>query len=359
MRTFLITGVRAPISLDFCRSFQKFGVRVILADALKFPISRWSNTVSTYYELPSPKHHTTEFIAKIQTIIQQEAVTDILPLCEEAFYLSIHRDELNCMVWVDKIETMNLLHNKYLFSTETSLPTVKSQLVSEFTDWNNSINYVFKPIYSRFANATIIGKAIDKLTIPEKEQNQWIVQKRIKGKEICTYSIWNNGRLKSYACYQPTYRAGKGAGIFFRPTNHQATFELIKAFGEEVNYTGQMSFDVMIDDMNNPHFLECNPRGTSGAHLLDEQLAASFFESPIVFQSEQDYALKYAMVIFHFFRNFSREVQQAKDVVYSSKDPLPFLMQWLSFVEIIFIWVKTQKKSLLKATTENIEWNGN
>lgn len=358
MKTILITGVRAPISLDFCRSFKKYGAKVILADALQFPISRWSNSVSNYYKLFSPKHQTKQFIAQLQQIIEREQVTDIIPLCEETFYISMYKSVLNCKVWTADFSTMNALHNKLLFSQFSNLPTVKSEPLEHFTDWENSQNYVFKPIYSRFASSTIINQSIHSNFISDEEKKNWIVQKFIQGNEICPYSIWENGRLKGYACYQPTYRAGKGASIFFQPTNHEKTFQLIKQFGEKLNYTGQMSFDVMIDKDNQPHFLECNPRGTSGAHLLNLHLAKCFLTETFIHQTKTNYSLKYGMAIYHFAALFTKKVKEANDVIYNSTDKMPFFMQWLSFLEIVSIWAK-KKGSLLSATTENIEWNGN
>ena len=37
-------------------------------------------------------------------------------------------------------------------------------------------------------------------------------------------------------------------------------------------FARQLSFDVIIDKNQTPYFIECNPRGTSGAHLLNNNL---------------------------------------------------------------------------------------
>lgn len=360
MAVILITGARAPIALELSRSFYKAGHKVIMADSLYFTIARWSNTVKEYYILPSPRYELGKYLKKINDIIEKEQVTDIIPTCEEAFYIAMSKDQIKAKTWTADIALMNLLHNKFLFAefAKEYLPIPSTCLIADFQDWEASEKYVFKPIYSRFATAVIIGKKItDRHFFPKGKQN-WVAQKRIKGKEICIYSIWEAGNLKAYSAYHPLYRAGKGSGIFFEPVFHTQTYELVKHFGEKIAYTGQLCFDVIIDEKNIPYFIECNPRGTSGAHLIHQELANAFLgQKEILFHEKQAFSIKYALAILHFFSFFRKEIRDSQDVIFQWTDKMPFFLQILSIFEITFL--KFRKKiSWLEATTGDIEWNG-
>ncbi len=358
--TILITGARAPIALELARSFHRQGHRVIMADSCHWTIARWSNAVARYVVLPSPRYQMGQFKQALRTLIREEKITHFIPTCEEAFHVSAAQADFPCKVWTSDFELLQTLHHKGRFFTDYQhlLPIPETQPLNTFTTWAQSTDYVFKPCYSRFATATIVGKHLTPNHFPDSEKPHWIAQKRIHGKEICIYSIWDAGQIKAYAAYHPLYRAGKGSGIYFEPIAHSATFERVTAFGKHLSYTGQLCFDVILDADDQPYFLECNPRGTSGAHLLHEALAPAFLAEGVYQQaSEKTFAIQYAMAILHPFRFFSRQVRAAQDVIFSPKDPLPFFLQALSLLEISYLKFR-HHKTWLEATTGDIEYNG-
>lgn len=360
LEVILITGARAPIALEMARSFSKYPCRVIMADSLSLTIARWSNCVDQYYKIPSPRFQIQEYVAAIQQLIIEEKITHFIPTCEEAVFVASQKEKFNCKVWISDRKLIIQLHNKYTFSKFRSdlFPIPETVLIEDFKDWNNSVDYVFKPIYSRFASSVIINKNIEEDYFSKQEKNNWIAQKKIMGFEICIYSIWDNGKLKAYAAYHPLFRAGKGAGIFFEPVHHFLVLEYVKQFGKRIHYTGQLCFDVIIDENNIPYFIECNPRGTSGAHLIKNKLAACFLSDEIfIYESQQEYAVKYAMAILHPFSYLKKRNKNARDVIYRKDDKKPFFLQILSLLEITYIKF-SKGTSWLEATTGDIEWNG-
>jgi len=360
MENVLITGSRAPIALDLARSFSKFGHKVVMADSLKFTVARWSNSVSAYYVLPSPRFKTLEFVSKIKEIIEKENITHIIPTCEETFYISIYKSEFNCKVWVSEISILNNLHNKFLFSqfAKDYFQIPETLILKEFTDWENSKQYVFKSSYSRFCTSTIINEKIFSTKFTEIEKESVIAQKFIKGKEICVYSIWNKGVMKAYTAYHSEIRAGKGAGIYFEFIENLEVKNLVQHFGKNIEFTGQLSFDVIINEENVPFFIECNPRGTSGAHLINNNLADVFFNDIIIeINNQKTFSIKYAIALYKFGSLFKYKIRKSKDVIFSWSDLLPFVLQTLSLYEISFIKFKN-RISLIEATTHDIEWNG-
>ncbi|NMH86542.1 ATP-grasp domain-containing protein [Flavivirga algicola] len=357
-KNILILGARAPMTLVLVRSFKKQGIRVILADSLVLPIGRWTNAIIKYEQLPSARFNTQAYINTVARLVSNYAITDLIPCCEEAFYIAKYKNKFLCKVWTTNIQELNRLHNKETFAKafkhQLSIPETIS--ADEFKNWNHSNHYVFKQKYSRFAGNIFNGVLLtkDELGNPEK----WIAQKKIHGKEICVYSIWDEGELRGLVCYEPLFRAGKGAGIFFKFIENKEVEAQVKKFGEHLNYTGQLSFDVIIAK-DGPWFIECNPRGTSGAHLLENQLADCFLVNGLrPFQDKRNQMLLFLMLLGYPFKFFKKEVRQAKDAIFRYYDPLPAMMQWLSLFEIAYIKL-FKRISWLKATTYDIEWNGN
>ncbi|MEY3499537.1 MAG: hypothetical protein RL308_1206 [Bacteroidota bacterium] len=360
-KTILISGARAPIALEMARSFHKAGHRVIMIDCLHLTIARWSNCVSTYYVIPSPRFDNLGFVAKIQEIIRVEQVDHFIPTCEEAIFVAEHLESFLCKVWTADHKLILELHNKLRFAqfNHSGFPIPTTFLIREFMDWDNSDKYVFKPVYSRFASSVIIRKQLSNNFFKDTDKNHWIAQDFITGKEICIYSIWNEGRLKAYSAYHPLYRAGKGAGIFFEPIKNDLVFEYVKTIGSQIKYTGQLCFDVIIDVNETPYFIECNPRGTSGAHLINTQLAEAFLgTNTYVGHNNQEFSIKYVMFFLHFIPFFKKRVWKSKDIIFQWNDLKPFIFQILSLIEITYIKF-TKRVSWLEATTFNIEWNEN
>jgi hypothetical protein len=360
METILITGARSPIALEMARSFFKAGHRIIMADSLQMPISRWSRIIHKYCIISSAKYDTSNFEREIIDIVQQEKVTHLIPICEETFYISMFMNKIPCKVWTSNRELINQLHNKYIFSSYANniLPIPETMLVSNFTNWESSIDYVFKPIYSRSGISTVIKKDIKEDYFKNVDKSEWLAQKLIKGTEVCTYSVWDNGKIKAFVCYEPLYRTGNGAAIYFVPKEHLAIKNLIIKFGEQTNYNGQLCFDVIIDQHNNPHFIECNPRATNGSHLVNSQLADTFLGTDyLAIQNAHEYSIKFALLYFNPFAFLSKRIRKAKDVVFRWGDLLPFLLQFLSSTEIIYLKFK-HRVSLIEAATMDINWDG-
>ena len=76
--------------------------------------------------------------------------------------------------------------------------------------------WVFKPVYSRFASHTKVGpSAAEVLTIEPTPACRWIAQRRIFGVEHSTYGVAHAGRLRAHVIYRSAYRVGLGSGIYF------------------------------------------------------------------------------------------------------------------------------------------------
>ena len=200
--------------------------------------------------------------------------------------------------------------------------------------------------------------------------NQWVAQELIAGREICTYSVVQHGRLTAHAAYRADFTAGRGATIVFKSITHQATFDWVQRFVAAIGFTGQIAFDFIETSDGEVNALECNPRATSGVHLLasNPRFVEAFLNPPIDCITPLDnssHMLSTAMLIYALpealkknnLKQWMNTFFNSNDVILNFKDPLPFLLQFRSL--LAYMRLARQKGiSPLEASTFDIEWNG-
>jgi hypothetical protein len=139
---------------------------------------------------------------------------------------------------------------------------------------------------------------------------------------------------------------------------------------ERFGVTGQLSFDFIQSEDGLLYALECNPRATSGLHLLAShpQFVDSFLRAdstePITPLGDKK-MLASAMLVYGLptaiangtFRAWLQTFLHSDDVIWDAKDPLPFLLQFRS---LLFYLRLARQKGIgpLEASTFDIEWNG-
>ena len=138
----------------------------------------------------------------------------------------------------------------------------------------------------------------------------------------------------------------------------------------ENQFTGQIAFDFIETPDGQVTALECNPRATSGVHLLAShpRFAESFFNpfmdciTPV---DDSSFMLSAAMLLYGLpaalkngsLKDWRKAYFFSNDVILDFNDPLPFILQWRSVLATRAI-AKREKLSLLEASTFDIEWNG-
>ncbi|MEM6804699.1 MAG: ATP-grasp domain-containing protein [Bacteroidota bacterium] len=356
----LILGARAPVALDLARRLGAAGHKIVLADSMRFPLGRWSRYVYAYERLASPRFELQVFKDQLKALILEHQIDLCIPTCEEAFYLSKIQEKLPTNSVVADFSLMDRLHNKWTFSQweNTSFHFPKTCLFADFKDWGQIDKYVFKPIYSRFGEETLIHTSRKTLLQKIHDKRAWIAQEKIQGEEYCVYSIWNKGQLLAFSIYKPQYRFQGGASMFFQPIWKEQIFESVKSFGEKIAFHGQLCFD-LIEANEKAYVIECNPRATSGLHLFGDKIASSvlFGKEYILRNPQQAYALKSAIFFSNPFHLFRKDVRQSKEVVFSWKDPFPFLMQIFGLLEFLTTSFR-EKITLTQSMTYGIAYNG-
>lgn len=371
MKKVLITGVRAPAAIDLARLLSISGIDVYMADSFRFPIGRFSKYLKGYQRIPGPAIDPKGFVRELCKTIKKFEIDLLIPTCEEVFFIGRYQKEFPCAVFCDDFAKLETLHNKYQFTLEakgceieipkTKLITSKEELMHCETK-----GYVFKPVYSRFASHTFIQprkKKLKKLKISKKYP--WVQQEFIPGKEYCSYSIAVEGNITAHSCYHPLYRFGKGAGIYFPPVHNEIILNFVQKFAKKINFTGQLGFDFIEKNSEQLYVLECNPRTTSGVHLLDKNINFHQVFTPnnniLIKSKDQAKMITIAMLLCGWQqkspRIFWSDFNKATGILNDNEDKISSIALFINLVEVIIRSI-CRFKSIQQASTYDIEWNG-
>jgi hypothetical protein len=371
----LVLGARAPACLEWARAFRAAGWRVTVADSLHWPLARASRSAHGFLRLPEPRREPARWIDALAQAVRERGIDLVLPTCEEVFYLAHGRARIPCRVLTSGFELLHRLHHKGWFADMTRgwpVQAPATRLLRSAQDLEplraTSRDWVFKPAYSRFASRTLIRPAPQRLAgVQPSEAQPWVAQRFVAGREHCSYSLLVDGRLTAHTCYHPRYRVGRGSGIWFEPTDPAPVRALVERFGAETGYTGQVAFDLIEAADGSCQVIECNPRATSGVHLLGHQpaalVAALLGEAPALLVSDgQPRAVALAMLLFGaprhgLRRHFWRDFRQASDVVTRPGDRALLAAQGLGLAEVAGRAL-ARRIGLLQAATADIEWDG-
>ena len=377
MSNILLTGGRSPAALELARAFHRAGHTVYMAESLRGYLSRPSNAIRENFIVPPPRQKTAAFLNALNEIVKLHHVALIVPANEEAFYVAMGRDQLPA--FVEPIEGLRGLHNKWDFNAHADslgLPVPEAILIESQDDlldaYSNWKGLVLKPVYSRFASRTLILPTLKQTlsTLTFDPAAPWVAQEFMEGAQLCTYSIAHHGHITAHTAYRSEFTAGQGATIVFQHVDHPAAFGWVTQFIEAIQFTGQIAFDFVETADGQVYALECNPRATSGVHLLAShpQFTEAFLNPSLdcITPSDQHSSmLSSAMLIYGLptsiqKRQFSRWLRtflSSNDTILSWNDPLPALLQTRSILHYLNL-ARQRGITPLEASTLDIEWNG-
>jgi hypothetical protein len=377
----IVTGARAPACLEWARVLSGQGWEVAVADSAALPLARFSTAVRRHYRLPAPVASARTYAEALAAAARDFRADVIVPTCEEVFYIAHqkHAIERACRVFTSDFALLRMLHDKDRFAALTSaLPirapeTWRLESVSDLAPFRTDPGaYVFKPVFSRFASRTLIRPTARALDAVRPTPNEpWIAQRFAAGEELCSYSVLHEGRVLAHACYHPRYRVGQASGIYFEPRDPAAVRDFLGAFGRATGYSGQVGFDFIDGGDAGLSVLECNPRATSGIHLLAGEgrrlaMALEGRDEPEARPAVgKERMVGFAMALFALPRlrsarqcgEFFRAWRSASDVISIDGDRWPLPGQLAAFAEIV-VRAVVQRQRLLSAATSDIEWNG-
>ncbi len=374
----LLTSGRTPVPLDLARTLKAQGHKVFLVESLSFHLCSLSTAFEKQFRVEPPASQTSQYIKSLKKIIRECEIEVIIPLYEEIFYLAIHKSELEqyCRLLSDDIETLDRFHNKNKFVAtikKLGLPTPETIQVTSKADAlakiQTNASVVMKPTYSRFGKDVLHHPKPSDLDILDIGATRpWVVQQRITGQQYCVYALADQGNVKALAIY-PQEMVAINMCVNFVHEPHPGISQWVELVVKDCHFSGQISFDLILDDQNRIYPIEANPRVTSGIHLLvnepefNHQLLHP--ESKPVIQPKSDSQAMLAFLVIlrllvcgkDFRRNWQR-FRQSRDAVYSSHDPLPAFIGQFLFGVYLIIKGMINGKNFYEISSLDIDWNG-
>jgi hypothetical protein len=398
MTAVLLTGSRAPVTLDLARRFHDAGRFVVVADSQP-ALTSASHAVGAAYRVPSARFAPWEFARAVAGIAERHAVDLIVPTCEEVFHLAAMRDTgsvpgLEGRVFAPPLPVLRRLHDKALFAAllaELGIPHPETAVIDSGIGWRRlarrrqerpSAAVVVKPAYSRFGALTRRvpeGAPLPDVPAPTPE-HPWLVQEHLDGIEFCVHAVAVDGVLTAFSAYRPVWRAGTGAGVAFERLDHdgsaplsgavQAAERYAEQLARHLDITGQFGLDLIATASGDPHVLECNPRATSGLHLFtaEDDLPAAFTPAATPRNPTRPSSPSARLGIPHALygpagirsgADLRRHLRQLRfpDALRPHRDRLP-IGTLLRSLAVQATTARASGGSLLAASTHDIEWNG-
>ncbi len=377
----LITSWRSFVALEFIRIFKDH--EIYIAESQEECICKYSRYVRNIFLTSSPRFCFNDYKKEILNIVQEHSIDLIIPTCEDIFYISQFKDEIIRFwtdIWCDSFQKLKKIHSKFEIiemvkwleiHTPKTLEFSSKEILKDFIDMNPIFQYVIKPKYSRFAqniSSNMIAKSlpVEDLNI-DLSNNSYILQEYIEWIPLCSYSSFYHGKLVSHTCYSVLLSYKNGSATFFQTCTSAIILNFVTNFAKKYNFHWHISFDFIKKNNGDFFLIECNPRITSGIHLLKNENA--FKEtvektllknsiSPFILTKKKKAWFFFVNLLFAYkFSNMAVWFQSLfTDIVFDLHDIKPFFYQ----LRLIQYYKKISKEkyiSLSEVTTYDIEYN--
>ncbi len=346
MPTALLTLGRLPKALSAARALRTQGYRVIVAEPFAWHVSRVSRDVAQTFRLPAPNSNPEAYQAALLALIAREGVDLVVPVSEEAHYVLAIREHLPPQVALlgPKVDLYRTLADKSAFincAVQKSLAAPRSALANSplAATLTETFDYVTKPINGCSGIDVEFHCAGDVL---KSNSADVLVQQAVIGDVVSSLSMVKAGEVQATNVYKGSIFAGTVAICFERVTGDIAerVQQWIHQFTQDMDYSGFIAFDFIVDTSGVPQAIECNPRLTSGIHFFDSESlgAALITDRKIAIKRHKNEAWQwrystlteaYAALFKGNLKEFWRRLKlcwSVADVVWSWRDPLPFLL---------------------------------
>lgn len=373
-KNILITTGRAFPGLDLARCLHKKGHRVFVCDPGYFHACRFSNSIEKSFIVPAPRENSEGFIESVLEIVKENNIDLVIPLLEEILYLAKAKDRFAELVhlFCDDYGKILRLHNKWWFNSllkDCGFLVPQSQILEKEIEkklCSFSFPYILKESYSRASQGVYrIFSKEDLENVTFREKNPLMIQEFIVGKKYCSYSICQKGKVMAHTVYPVRHSISDSSCLTFTHIDHPKILNWVEKLINLIDFTGQICFDFIEKEDGSLYAIECNPRATSGLHLLIEEegiLEAFFKECSLILPSKSiTKQIRFGMLIYGWrsggLKEFLRIFFKAKDVLFSKEDIKPFIFQPFLFFFYLLKSLKL-KKNLSQVFTHDFDYDG-
>ncbi len=354
----LITGGKMTKALQLARSFHGAGHNVILLETDKYWLSghRFSNAVKKFYTVPAPEKDQNGYFQGILNIVREENINVFIPVSSPvASYHDSLVGELiapYCQVIHFPAPITKMLDDKFALCDKARSLGLSAPKTFLITNPQQILDFDFAADKSKYLLKSIRYNSVSRLdmtklpmagmedyvkSLPISEDNPWAMQEFITGQEYCTHSTVRNGKIRLHCCSESS-----PFQVNYDHVEQPQIYAWVEKFVQELNLTGQISFDFIKTADGTVYPIECNPRTHSAitmfynhpdladAYLKDSQLDK---EAPIVPlpNSKPTYWLYHEIWRLTEIQSWAdlqgwlRKMIQGTDAIFQVNDPLPFL----------------------------------
>ncbi|WP_207838111.1 ATP-grasp domain-containing protein [Williamsia soli] len=376
----LITFGRSFLTLELARLMNAGGHNVFIADSMRFPISRFSNSVQKVFRVPRPKFEPREYVDEIARLVRAESIDLVIPIHEETDILAMAQDQFppECELLLSDFLTENRLHNKFEYQVlldSLGIPTLKYAQVrsaEELAALDFDRPFALKQVYSRGSQQVY---KVNPGEVPEGLEfdplNPWLAQEWLKGDKYCTYSVCHRGKVYAHTVYPVRYAINGQSCLSFEPVVHPGINDWVERRVKDINFTGQIGFDFIEHPDRGLYTIECNPRSTSGILMFEphNRVDRAFFgENDEVITPDPDarkmlgpgmllYGWRKSALEGNTLRGFARDYRRTDEVISQRDDIGPLAGIPLAMGNILLNSMR-YKVGLAEGFMHDHEWDG-
>jgi hypothetical protein len=371
--TVLLTLGRLPKALELARSLHAAGCRVIVAEPFHWHVCRLSRAVARSYRTVSPNRDLRRYQGELIDVIIREQVDLVVPISEEVVHVLPIEARLpdGVRIFSPPASTLVALHDKLSFARMASdfaleVPTTYALEDPRARELALAGQYVVKPAHGCSGIGMQIRARGTPLPAPG-HHGRHVVQRFVNGDQVSTFSIAYQGVTRTTVIYRGKVYSRTVAVCFERVPELACVTDWIERFVARAGISGFISFDFIIEG-GRAQAIECNPRLTSGVHFLaSDYLAAAVLapdQTPPVSFRDQQLLQQFYTMLTRLCANLTRPRQfqrclanllRARDVVWTWRDPLPFLLMGPACSEILAAML-FEGRSFSEAVMRDIAW---
>lgn len=310
----LLTGTRSPVTPDLVRAFASCGHDVHAADSLRFDSGARGlagKGLAGFTLLTAPNTDFDRFASDAEALVDRLRPDLIIPLCEDIFHWTRLAARLakgrDWPLFAPSLDLIMRLHSKQAFidmAGGLGLNVPQTQRLVRDEVGKDGTSFVFKPEYSRFGEEALVRPHQTPALRPT--DNPWVKQAWIDGEDLSFHVLAVQGQMTAFSAYTSHWRTRGGASYSFDPVDETVATELeamARRLVTGLKLHGQFGCDLRRDLNGRYWLIECNPRATSGLHLLahdPEALSAAFVsaDAPLLKMSNRSACFGPAMCLF-------------------------------------------------------------